>query len=547
MENAEAYLTRLRPIYLFKGFSDEQILALARDFTVEQRQKGEVLFNQGERGEAFYIINRGRIAITRRTGKREATFANLGPGDFFGEMALLRNIPRTGTATVAEDAELLVLGRERFDEDLRTVESLRENLVLMADSRDMLRRMHLNWLFPGEIVYAVARRHPILLYQQLLLPILVMIVSMAAGVGVFSYLGDLVLGAAVGGLGALVSLAWMGWLNLDWANDFFIVTDKRVVYLEKIIGLYDSRQESPFSAVLSVDVQSADSLARSVGIGDVIVRTFSGPIVFTSVANPGGLAALVEEQWTRQRTRARASERDAVKSAIRREIEPLTPRPVKIGGEKPKSRGPSLTERFQNFFSFQMKYAEGDTVIYRKHMIELWRGAFAPTIGMLTVLAVFILGVAGVFPPPFTLDVVALTCLVAFTPLAGWWLYEFEDWKNDLYLVTGDQIIDLYRKPFGEETRKSAPLGNVLSLKYERPGIIGSLLNYGSVVAKVGAEELRFEGVFDPVGVQNDIYRRIEDQKARKEAADAARRRDELAYYLGIYHEVIQEEEKKRS
>jgi alpha-beta hydrolase superfamily lysophospholipase len=67
------------------------------------------------------------------------------------------------------------------------------------------------------------------------------------------------------------------------------------------------------------------------------------------------------------------------------------------------------------------------------------------------------------------------------------------------------------------------------------------------VVAKVGAEELRFEGVFDPVGVQNDIYRRIEDQKARKEAADAARRRDELAYYLGIYHEVIQEEEKKRS
>jgi hypothetical protein len=272
------------------------------------------------------------------------------------------------------------------------------------------------------------------------------------------------------------------------------------------------------------------------------VRTFSGPIVFTSVANPGGLAALVEEQWTRQRSRARASEREAVKGAIRREIEPSAVRPVKGADERRQKRGPSLGERIRSFLSFQMKYTQGETVVYRKHWLELWRGALAPTGGLLSVLALFGLGVAGVFPPPFTLDVVAVVCLVVFIPLAGWWLYEFEDWKNDLYLVTGEQIIDLYRKPFGQETRKSAPLANVLSLKYERPGILGALLNYGSVTARVGAEELRFDGVFDPVGVQNDIYRRIEDQKARKEASDVTRRRDELAYYMGIYHEVIQEE-----
>jgi len=135
---------------------------------------------------------------------------------------------------------------------------------------------------------------------------------------------------------------------------------------------------------------------------------------------------------------------------------------------------------------------------------------------------------------------------LSLIPVAGWWLYQFEDWKNDLYLITNDQIVDLYRKPLGSEERRSAPLGNVLSLKYERPGALGLLLNYGSVVAKVGADELRFEGVFDPVGVQNDIYRRMEAVKARKEASEAARQREELSRWMAAYHEVAQEDAQKR-
>lgn len=545
MENAAAYVARMRPIFLFKGFTDEQLLLLAQDFTIEQHTAGSVIFRQGDRGDAFYIIAKGEVRATRKTRDREFNLGLLKVGDFFGERAMLKRSARSATVVAVTDCELLRLDAERFEQDLHVVPGLRANLELMSEGRDRARAMKLTWLTPGEQIYAAARRHPIILYQALVFPAFVLLLSLAAGAALGYYLNDVVWGAALAAIGVLVSAAWMWWLALDWGNDYFIVTDQRIVYLEKIIGIYDSRQESPLASVLSVDVRITDAITRSIGIGDVIVRTYSGPISFTSVGNAQGLAALVEEQWNRSRARGRLAEREAIKAAIRRSINPPPDGPAKPKSAKD-AHGPGLFEQLAEFFSFKLRYTQGDTVIYRKHWFELVRETFYPSIGFAVILALGMASVLGLLPPPFTMDVVAYMCLIALVPVAGWWLYQFEDWKNDLYLITNDQIVDLYRKPLGSEERRSAPLGNVLSLKYERPGALGMLLNYGHVIAKVGPEELRFEGVFDPVGVQNDIYRRMEAVKARKEAAEAARQREELARWMAAYHEVAQEDAEKR-
>jgi len=78
-------------------------------------------------------------------------------------------------------------------------------------------------------------------------------------------------------------------------------------------------------------------------------------------------------------------------------------------------------------------------------------------------------------------------------------------------------------------------------LRYERPGLIGLAFNYGTVIAMVAGQEFRFEGVFDPVGVQNDIYRRIEAMNAKKAQGEAAKKREEMADWIGVYHTVITE------
>ncbi len=76
---------------------------------------GEVLFREGEQGDQMFVLQSGRVRLTRRGRKGVQELATLGPGEFFGEMAILNNRPRTATAEVIETAKLLVLDSKTFE------------------------------------------------------------------------------------------------------------------------------------------------------------------------------------------------------------------------------------------------------------------------------------------------------------------------------------------------------------------------------------------------------------------------------------------------
>jgi len=76
---------------------------------------GEVLFQQGETSKIMYIIMDGKVRISRRVWSGEKTLAILGPGDFFGEMAMLNNRPRSATAKAVSDTHLLAFDRRAFE------------------------------------------------------------------------------------------------------------------------------------------------------------------------------------------------------------------------------------------------------------------------------------------------------------------------------------------------------------------------------------------------------------------------------------------------
>ena len=77
-------------------------------------EAGRVIFKEGEPGDTMYIIQKGRIKITKRVDNVEKILMVLGKGDFFGEMALIRNTPRTATATAVDTCELLAFNRDGF-------------------------------------------------------------------------------------------------------------------------------------------------------------------------------------------------------------------------------------------------------------------------------------------------------------------------------------------------------------------------------------------------------------------------------------------------
>jgi len=80
---------------------------------------GTVLFREGEPGHDMYVIQAGRVELLRKVKDRESVLAVLPPGEFFGEMAILNNRPRSATAIVVEDARLLVIGPRTFEAMIR--------------------------------------------------------------------------------------------------------------------------------------------------------------------------------------------------------------------------------------------------------------------------------------------------------------------------------------------------------------------------------------------------------------------------------------------
>jgi CRP-like cAMP-binding protein len=81
--------------------------------------QGAVLFREGEPGKEMYVVQSGRIHISKQVGDVEKILATLGPGEFVGEMSILNNKPRSATATCADACKLLVIDAKTFEAMIR--------------------------------------------------------------------------------------------------------------------------------------------------------------------------------------------------------------------------------------------------------------------------------------------------------------------------------------------------------------------------------------------------------------------------------------------
>ena len=101
-------------IDFFSGL-DEKILKKLSDASImRQFTKNETIVRQGEMGLGLYVIAKGHVKVDREQGGVRIQVAELGPEQFFGEMSLLDNKPRSATVTGIEDAECLLLTRDSF-------------------------------------------------------------------------------------------------------------------------------------------------------------------------------------------------------------------------------------------------------------------------------------------------------------------------------------------------------------------------------------------------------------------------------------------------
>jgi CRP-like cAMP-binding protein len=112
----ENILKFLVPLKIFQQLNAAAIQAVAAELITTDLSAGNILFTQGEAGDAFYILTSGKVCVSvRSSGETSAFIKTLQAGECVGEISLLTGQPRTATVTAMEDSELLCLTKSNFD------------------------------------------------------------------------------------------------------------------------------------------------------------------------------------------------------------------------------------------------------------------------------------------------------------------------------------------------------------------------------------------------------------------------------------------------
>ena len=82
--------------------------------------RGTLLFHEGDAGREMFIIQKGKVQVRKKVGAGEKILAELGEGEFFGEMALLEGLNRSATVEVIEDSKILVINPGTFESLLKS-------------------------------------------------------------------------------------------------------------------------------------------------------------------------------------------------------------------------------------------------------------------------------------------------------------------------------------------------------------------------------------------------------------------------------------------
>lgn len=558
---------RLREITLFSRLSLDNLRALARIVKRTRLARGATIVRQGDIGRTMFVVHSGMIVALALDERGQPTPPRfLHPGDHWGETSLLIGEPRDATMKVREDAELLYIQKSDFDRLLEERPRLWDQLVMRKDVRIKLQAPRFPWLGPDERVEWFSNKHWIFFVRRVITVLVLWAIAMLA----LSLLAEFLTWTQISlvALGALGLVSpWIIWSYIDWQDDFHVVTSRRVVHMEKVLFRLESRDEAPLDKVQNTSIQQ-DFLGNLLGYAHMRINTagaISGRVDFFWVADPELVTRVIVEQIRRFSLRQRSREEGEIQKLLK---EHLSPTPQELPNEtspgSAEADQPSPTSRRDplsllnrgkgcsrmvvdtGLFSFLMHphfprvgvITEGRSIIWRKHWIVLVRHIALPLVVFLVALGGTLFGlwmaVRGQASWAVVLAAFALTGLLFF-----WLTWCYEDWRNDLYVVTDRQILDIERTPLlARESSRQANLENIQDIRYEVPGFWYSMLKMGSVViATAGEGQFTFDHVYNPSGVQQVIFERLEALRQQRLEAERKQRETELAQWFTIYHQ----------
>lgn len=544
---------QLRHVDLFESLSLEELAYVAERSRLVRYRAGDLIIRKGDEDKTLYIITRGQIRIWDRTEEGHARLLNYADaGDFVGEIAFLEDKARTANVDAVTDVELVAFDREGFE---RILEHAQISEYLRSWGQERIRQSNRD--FEGkhwdEITIVMARKSWFALVRRIILPVILFLLAAALAITLIalSTIAPEILISLV--LAALVGIGlWVYWAYEDWHNDDLIVTSKRIIHIERVLipPFPLERQEISMNQVQDI-VTSQNAWTSLFGIQTLTIKTAGTAML--------EFPYLTDADWIRDEIfRARelakiryiGEERSQIRRRLMNELDREAGRtyePLEQEEERPVTPEPRGVLKVLDYFIPRMRIVRPDRIIWRMHWLVLARAAFLPVLLLifstaLLVLALLRPGALSYVPTRWMVLVPAGAALFALL----WYLWTYDGWRNDIYIVTDERIIDVEGSPFHlrGESRIEGTFDVIQSVDYSSPNWLYRILRIGDVTIDTAAQQaaFTFDLVPQPAMVQQEIFQRLTAYREQQAREERERQYAEFSKWFGTYHRSVVEE-----
>lgn len=580
-------------IDLLKGLTPEERLNLAQFCGWMFVPVGQNITTQGQPGYGLVYLREGEaviVAVDDRGRPRPRNYLRAPAA--YGETSLLEGKEHDATARATstpatpdhprlDGADIIVLDRRdlnvAFQEDPRrwaAYASLTRRTVAVRQPR---RRY--DWMQEGEKIEWQGRSHWLWLVKPEALVLLVFLLLLTIMGAAPPQMRD-ELAVFVTIFTAAILLPTAAFIVYNYFDDYYVVTNRRVTRRDHLLLLYEGRTETPLEMVQDV-TYDADFWGRLFDYGDVNIRSAArvGSIKFEHVPHPNRVRSLIQIERAEATAGIRGQQHEELRKAVMTGLRLALPIPplgralgaaeaaqgprswwARLRGERrpdvlPAMKGtlPGPFVRIANRLpeglrkviigdpGQELQLKEGE-FLWRKHVIQLILQAGRP----LVLLLVWLVFGWILFRTEFGAGQVALHLpwwfgLIFF---GSWVVWEYADYRNDLYILREDRIIDIEATPLWLSIkRREGSLDRVQNVFARQEGIWQNLLNYGDVEIQTAAidEGFNFLKVANPQLVQAIIFQKLDALRSRQAERQVRDRQREIIEGLNVYHELRRE------
>jgi len=135
IETLREISSMMKSIPFMASLGMKEIEELAFAFNQRHFHKGQVIIKQGQKGDLFFLVYKGMVGVFKERFIGRKKLAELGPGNFFGEISLIENVPRTATVIAIDDSEVYTLSPDAFEKTLLSYPEIGQMIISTSGIR----------------------------------------------------------------------------------------------------------------------------------------------------------------------------------------------------------------------------------------------------------------------------------------------------------------------------------------------------------------------------------------------------------------------------